>query len=113
MGTNSFPAMPVLQPDPATGLLVIRESCGLDHERQILTVACPAGLPQDVKLFSFRDRKTGSEFPAQRSLQNPDLAFIQLELRAGEEYRLQAHNQTSAITAAVTLSTKESQSIIS
>ena len=37
----------------------------------------------------------GSEFPAQRSLQDTKLAFLQLELRAGESHRLAARAHRS------------------
>ena len=67
---------------------MIREAFGLDHERQILTVECPIGLLDSSLIFQLRDVVTGKVFPAQRSRQNPDVAFVQVELRAGEELRL-------------------------
>lgn len=93
--------------------MIIRESCGLDHGRQILAIACPAGLPGDVTLFSFRDAKSGAEFPAQRSRENPKLAFIQLELGAGEEFRLEPQDHLSAVADGIVLSTKDSTNIVS
>jgi hypothetical protein len=98
--------------DLTTNPMAIREACGLNHERQILAVACPADVPRAAKLFRFRDPKTGAEFPAQRSQQNLETAFIQLELRAGEEFQLVAQDQISAITDAVTLSTNDSHGIV-
>jgi len=113
MANASFFAEPVLKPDPATGHLVIRESCGLDHARQILTVACPADVPQEVQVFSFRNLKTGVELPAQRSQQNPELAFVQIELRSSEEYQLVAQDHSPDVLHATTLSRNDGQNIVS
>ena len=88
MDSNPFLSSPVLTLDHATGLLIIREAFGLDHERQVVTVECPDSLPPATTLFSFRDQATGVAFPAQRSQQNPRVAFVQLALSAGEEFRL-------------------------
>lgn len=96
MNSNSFTTPPVVHLDPATNLLNISEFCGLDHERQIVTVACPPDLPKEAQLFSFRDDR--SEFPAQRSRQNPKLAFLQLELRAGASHRLAARAQAPKLS---------------
>ena len=103
MGINHFPSTKALRQDSATGILLVREWCGLTHECQILTVECPDGVPKDVEVFSFRDSWTGREFPAQRSKQDAKLAFVQIELRAHEEHRLTFHAQVPDMESPVTI----------
>ena len=79
--------------------LILRESCGLDHQRQVVTVK----LPPRGAAFSLRDEKTGREFPAQASRENPELAFVQLELRAGDDFQLVAQERTTAVHGPVAL----------
>ena len=83
---------PAVQPD-----LVLHESCGLEHERQIAAVNFPAS----GGVVSFRDAKTGRKFPAQASRENPAVAFLQLELRAEEELWLVAQEGAGVVVEPV------------
>jgi len=103
MGNDHFPSPRVLHPDPDSGAILIREACGLAHERQIFTVACGPDVPPDAKIFFYRDAASGREFPAQRSRQDASLAFVQIELGAYEEYRLVFHKKTDEIDSPVRL----------
>ena len=102
-----------MESDDTIGQSVIRESFGLDHERQILAVEYSADLPRDARLFSLRDLKMGAEFPAQRSLENPRLAFVQLELRAGKEFQLVAQEHPAPVIGEVGLSANGGANVVS
>ncbi|HEY8993805.1 MAG TPA: hypothetical protein VIM71_03910, partial [Lacunisphaera sp.] len=76
--------------------LTLREACGLGHERQVIAVKSAAP--------GFRDEKSGREFQAQASRENPALAFVQLELHAEEELRLVPHESTCGVAEPVAIS---------
>jgi hypothetical protein len=89
--------------------LFIRESVGLDHGRQILGVTGPGGLSGD---FSYRDERTGAVFAAQRSRENPAVAFLEIEVRAGDEFRLPAQSGVVAVARPVTISREGTTAIV-
>jgi len=104
--------MSVLKPDFSTDRLVIREGFKLDHERQILAVACPAELLPGVENFSYRDAKRGMAFPAQRSRENPEVAFLQIEVCAGDEYQLAGQAGSVAASQPVVISLEGNTAIV-
>ncbi len=65
--------------------IVLKESCGIAHERQVVEIPAPPGTEH---VFALRDAATGEAFPAQRSLSCWTRAFVLLEIRPFQELRL-------------------------
>lgn len=106
---SDFPSFPpALSFSSAGGPLRIREDFGLAHARQIVEIACPEHLPENVSFFSLRDVQTGAEFPAQRSCENPAVAFLQIELEPFSvlELVLNAQPASTGLSVPVELATK-------
>jgi hypothetical protein len=113
MARENLALTPVL-PLEASGQLVLREGFGLDHRAQVVAFSCPPGLPASVENFSLREAASGNIFPAQRSRENPAVAFVRLGFTARQEYRLSAQTTPTAEYAPITLvRTEDGRTIIS
>ncbi|MDR0533743.1 MAG: hypothetical protein LBH01_07295, partial [Verrucomicrobiales bacterium] len=81
--------------------LIVRELFSLDHERQILTIDYPTGASD---YFTFHDANSSGKLPAQRSRQNPNRAFLQIQIKAGQQFQLNANNQGADIKTGLAIS---------
>ncbi|MDR1191572.1 MAG: hypothetical protein LBK60_07920 [Verrucomicrobiales bacterium] len=110
---HSFSSSPVV---PLTdGKIVINEKFGLNHRRQLVTVSVPPGVTKSTKLLGWRDTNSGKILTAQRSRENPTLAFMSVELCADEHYRLAAGAAVPRLAAPLSVrqNTRKKSAVIS
>lgn len=75
----------MLSQNQRTGEIIIKESCGIGHEPQVVEIEYREETPP---LFFLRDSIGGALIPAQRSLQNLRNAFILIAIKPFQEFRL-------------------------
>ena len=73
--------------------LIIRESAGLAHEKQVVEVPVPAGAPA---LFHLRDEATARLFPVQTSQCDPSRGYLLLEVKPDETLSLVQDDSSAA-----------------